>query len=127
MEEEIDVFKIKKGDILVAHYFQEDDFLFKRGYIIFIAKSTPNSNSITTFEGANYSHITIPTIAHIDLMGHFTVKMPGGIGFTISSKKNPNERSKLFRPTIAEYEELMAKLNKNEFRYNKRTKQLEKK
>lgn len=93
---------IKKGDILVANY--PNCYFWERKYIIFIAKGISTST-------------TISSIAHIDLGGILGINMI--IGFDYNK-----DYCYLSKPTVEQYTELIQKLKKNGYQFNKKTKQL---
>ena len=116
---------IKYGDILVAEYPDINAKLYQRNYIIFIANgiiSDSESNS-------RYKSVNIGVIAAINLRGYFFASVEGekrlSIGFTAWSK-DANETSIIRKPKFYEMAELIAVMKANNFKYNKKTKNIEK-
>jgi len=108
---------IKYGDVLVAEYLDIDAKLCQRNYIIFIA------NGIISYR-VGYSNIG--AIAGLDLGGNFFVNRNGlSIGFTTWSK-NDNEISIIRKPKFSEMAELIAVMKTNNFKFNRKTKNIEK-
>lgn len=108
---------IKYGDVLVAEYPDINAKLYQRNYIIFI------SNGIISYRACNSN---IGVIAGIDLGGHFFAKRNGlSIGFTTWSK-NANEISIIRNPKFSEMTELIAVMKANNFKFNRRTKKIQK-
>ena len=116
----MDVKDIKRGDILVANYHPNQyDWEFSRDYIIFIAGG---GRTALHSDGA---WLSIPTIAYIDLEGKFSRK--GSIGFTLKPICAEVSESKLLKPTMSQYVELMEAIAANGYTYNTKTKELKKK
>ena len=109
--------QIKRGNILVAQY--PDATAHKRDFIIFIASGCVTMN---TFVWGDL-YYNIETIAHIDLQQGFTIG--GEIGF-IGESEHKENLSTLRRPTINEMLELNVELKKHGYRYNRKTKNIEK-
>ena len=113
---------IKYGDVLVAEYPDINVKMHQRNYIIFIA------NGIISDGGGNqfYKFVNIGVIAAINLGGHFFTRNESlSIGFTTWSK-DVNETSILRKPTFSEMEELITAMKANNFKFNKKTKNIEK-
>ncbi len=120
------IFDIKRGDILVAEYPDINANLYQRNYIIFIA------NGIISDRGSepNYKFVNIGVIAAINLGGHFFSRRNEresrlSIGFTTWSK-NANEISIIRKPKFSEMAELIAVMKANNFKFNRKTKNIEK-
>lgn len=119
----MEIFDIKRGDILVAEYPDISTNTHQRNYIIFIANgiiSDSESNS-------RYKSVSIGVIAAINLGGYFFANRKGilSIGFTAWSK-DANETSIIRKPKFYEMAELIAVMKANNFKYNKKTKNIEK-
>lgn len=117
---------IKYGDVLVAEYLDINTKIYQRNYIIFIA------NGIISDSGSapNYKFVNIGVIAAINLGGHFFASLNEdvrrlGIGFTTWSR-NVNEISILRKPTFSEMAELVAVMKANNFKFNRKTKKIQK-
>lgn len=108
---------IKYGDVLVAEYPDINAKIYQRNYIIFIA------NGIISNRVGNSN---IGVIAGIDLEGNFFVNRNGlSIGFTAWSK-NDNEISIIRKPKFLEMAELIAVMKANNFKFNRKTKRIQK-
>lgn len=116
----MDIEGIKNGDILVINYHPKPNYYwdFSRKYIIFIA----SGNKIVSHSNGEW--VSIPTVAHIDLVGEFSRN--GSVGFTIKPDSTECE-SELSKPTMSQYVELMEAIATNKYTYNIKTKQLKKK
>lgn len=113
---------IKYGDILVAEYPDIRTNTHQRNYIIFIA------SGIISDSGANsrYKFVNIGVIAAINLVGHFfTSRNCLSIGFTAWSK-DANEISIIRKPKFSEMAELINVMKANNFKFNRKTKKIEK-
>ena len=110
---------IKRGDILVAKHNDLEDYEFERDYIIFIASGSKLSIS----SGNGYICYSIPVIASIDLSNAFN--FGGSAGYTtfvnISYKS-----SELRKPTVSEMLDILSRLKQFGYKYNKKTKNIEK-
>ena len=110
---------IKRGDILVAKHNDLEDYEFERDYIIFIASGSKLSIS----SGNGYICYSIPVIASIDLSNAFNVG--GSAGYTtfvnISYKS-----SELRKPTVSEMLDILSRLRQFGYKYNKKTRNIEK-
>jgi len=108
---------IKYGDVLVAEYPDINAKLYQRNYIIFIANGRISNRM-------GYSHIGV--IAGVDLGGNFFANINGlSIGFTTWSK-NDNEISIIRKPKFSEMAELIAVMKANNFKFNRKTKKIQK-
>jgi hypothetical protein len=116
---------IKYGDILVAEYPDINAETHQRNYIIFIA------NGIISDGGGNqfYKFVNIGVIAAINLGGGFFVnnerEKSMSIGFT-SWSKDANETSIIRKPKFFEMAELITVMKANNFKFNRKTKNIEK-
>ena len=121
MENELELLNIKHGDILVMYCADAKlRYGFKKDYIVFIVSDRPIKFS------CDGKVASIPTIAHVNLNDVLTVSSDNialTIGFTISSFDPP---SKLFKPTMSQYLELMTKLKMEGYVYDKATKTIHK-
>jgi len=115
----MEIFDIKRGDILVAKHNDLEDYEFERDYIIFIASGSKLSIS----SGNGYICYSILVIASIDLSNAFNVG--GSAGYTtfvnISYKS-----SELRKPTVSEMLDILSRLRQFGYKYNKKTKNIEK-
>ena len=115
----MEIFDIKRGDILVAKHNDLEDYEFERDYIIFIASGSKLSIS----SGNGYICYSIPVIVSIDLSNAFNVG--GSAGYTtfvnISYKS-----SELRKPTVSEMLDILSRLRQFGYKYNKKTKNIEK-
>ena len=110
---------IKRGDILVAKHNDLEDYQFERDYIIFIASGEePTAKHF----GWCISY-TIPTIAHIDLSNTFNVG--GSVGYTTYGS-TPHKSSELRKPTVSEMLDILSRLRQFGYKYNKKTRNIEK-
>ena len=111
---------IKRGDILVAKHNDLEDYEFERDYIIFIASGDKVRKGLSSCECVSY---IIPTIANIDLSNTFSVG--DSVGYTtfegISYKS-----SELRKPTFSEMLDILSRLRQFGYKYNKKTKNIEK-
>jgi len=117
---------IKYGDVLVAEYPDISRNTHQRNYIIFIA------NGIISDDGSapNYKSVNIGVIAAINLGGHFFDSMTEGvkhlnIGFTAWSR-NVYEISIIRKPKFSEMAELIGVMKANNFKFNRKTKKIQK-
>lgn len=113
---------IKYGDVLVAEYPDISAKSYQRNYIIFI------SNGIISSSGAILRHkfVNIGIIAAINLEGHFFANRNGlSIGFTAWSE-DANEISIIRKPKFSEMAEFAAVMKINNFKFNRKTKKIEK-
>lgn len=117
----MEIFDIKRGDILVTeHNDLEDDYQFERNYIIFIASGS--KLSISSGDGYYISY-SIPVIASIDLSNAFNVG--GSVGYT-TFENISYKSSELRKPTVSEMLDILSRLRQFGYRYNKKTKNIEK-
>lgn len=112
---------IKRGDILVVKHNDLEDYQFGRNYIIFIASG---SNISEKNLGTCISYI-IPTIAHIDFLNTFNVGSDLSIGYTIF-RETPRKSSELRKPTVSEMLDILNRLRQFGYKYNKKTRNIEK-
>lgn len=114
---------IKYGDILVAEYPDISTNTHQRNYITFIA------SGIISDSGANsrYKFVNIGAIAAINLGGHFFANRKGrlDIGITLLSK-DANETSIIRKPKFSEMAELITVMKANNFKFNRKTKKIQK-
>jgi hypothetical protein len=119
----MEIFDIKYGDVLVAEYPGINANLYQRNYIIFIANGIISDG----VSAPNYKFVNIGVIAAINLVGHFFVDSNESfsIGFTTWSR-NDNEISIIRKPKFSEMAELIAVMKTNNFKFNRKTKNIEK-
>ena len=116
----MEIFDIKRGDILVAKHNDLEDYEFERDYIIFIASGSKPFISSGSSNG--YICYSIPVIASIDLSNAFNVG--GSVGYT--TFENISYKSKLRKPTVSEMLDILSRLRQFGYKYNKKTKNIEK-
>ena len=115
---------IKRGDILVAEYKDVEQNQFEMDYIIFIASGSNPSIS----GGKGYICYSIPVIASIDLSNTLeieTYKTNLSVGYTIYFIEK-RKTTTIRKPTFSEMTELINRLKENGYKYNKKTKNIEK-
>ena len=119
---------IKRGDILVMEYNDinvAERRRFERDYIIFIASGY---NPYISGVGKGYICYSIPVMASIDLSNTVEIethKTNLSIGYTtyfIEKRKTTTIK----KPTFSEMTELINRLKENGYKYNKKTKNIEK-
>ena len=117
---------IKYGDVLVAQYPDINTNSYQRNYIIFIA------NGIISDGGTNqlYKFVNIGVIAAINLGGHFFASRNErgknlSLGFTEWSK-DANQTSIIRKPKFSEMVELITVMKANNFKFNRKTKKIQK-
>ena len=110
---------IKRGDILVSKHNDLEDYQFERDYIIFIASGSKLSIS----SGKGYICYSIPVIASIDLSNSFNVG--GSTGYTTFGNIS-YKSSELRKPTVSEILDILSRLRQFGYKYNKKTKNIEK-
>ena len=121
-------FDIKRGDILVMEYNDinvAERRRFERDYIIFIASG---DNPYISGVGKGYICYSIPVMASIDLSNTFeieTYKTNLSIGYTTYFIEK-NKTTTIKKPTFSEMTELINRLKENGYKYNKKTKNIEK-
>lgn len=115
------IFDIKRGDILVAKHNDLEDFQFERNYIIFIASGSKPSIS----SGNGYICYSIPVMAAIDLSNTFNVGVDLNVGYTLYSIEK-HKTTTIRKPSFSEMTELINRLKENGYKYNKKTKNIEK-
>lgn len=121
-------FDIKRGDILVMEYNDinvAERRRFERDYIIFIASGY---NPYTSSVGKGYISYSIPVMASIDLSNTFEIethKTNLSVGYTIYFIEK-NKTTTIKKPTFSEMTELINRLKENGYKYNKKTKNIEK-
>lgn len=124
----MEIFDIKRGDILVMEYNDinvAERRRFERDYIIFIASGY---NPSISGRGKGYICYSIPVIASIDLSNTFeieTYKTNLSIGYTIYFIEK-RKTTTIKKPTFSEMTELINRLKENGYKYNKKTKNIEK-
>ena len=117
----MEIYDIKSGDILVTECKNLGPYQFKRDYIIFIASgSNPSISS-----GNGYICYSIPVIAAIDLSNTLKVGTNLSIGYIIYFIEK-HRTSTIRKPTFSEMTELINRLKENGYKYNKKTKIIEK-
>lgn len=119
---------IKRGDILVMEYNDinvAERRRFERDYIIFIASGyNPYISSV----GKGYISYSIPVMVSIDLSNTLeteTHKTNLSIGYTTYFIEK-NKTTTIKKPTFSEMTELINRLKENGYKYNKKTKNIEK-
>lgn len=118
----MEISDIKRGDILVTKYNDVEENEFERDYIIFIASGfEPFSRS----SGCGYICYSIPVIASIDLSNTLGVKANLSVGYTIYSIEK-HKTTTIRKPSFSEMTELIGRLKENGYKYNKKTKNIEK-
>ena len=121
-------FDIKRGDILVMEYNDinvAERRRFERDYIIFIASGY---NPSISSGGKGYICYSIPVMASIDLSNTFkieTYKTNLSVGYTIYFIEK-HKTTTIKKPTFSEMTELINRLKENGYKYNKKTKNIEK-
>jgi hypothetical protein len=118
---------IKRGDILVAEYGDANEYKYERDYIIFIASG---SKICIGTGNMNYTSYIIPAIASIDLSNMLNVNRPPleygvTVGFTVYHK-DTYERTEIRKPTVDEVLDILKHLREFGYKYNKKTKNIEK-
>jgi hypothetical protein len=117
----MEIFDIKRGDILVIKCNNLEPYLFERDYIIFIASgSNPSISS-----GNGYICYSIPVMVSIDLSNTLEVGINLSIGYLIDLIEK-HKTSTIRKPTFSEMTELINRLKENGYKYNKKTKNIEK-
>lgn len=114
----MEIFDIKRGDILVAEYPDISTKTHQRNYIIFIASGIISNGAIGV-------------IAAINLGGHFFSSRNErethlSIGFTTWSK-HANNTSILRKPTFSEMAEFISVMKLHNFKFNRKAKKIVKK
>lgn len=122
----MEIFDIKRGDILVAEYPEIREKTHQRNYIIFIASGIISDSC----DNSIFKTVSIGIIAAINLGWHFfAIRDERGrrlsIGFTTWSK-DANETSIIRKPKFSEIAELIGVMKANDFKFNKKTKNIEK-
>jgi len=106
---------IKRGDILVEQCDKTKvDNMMARSTMVFIAENQPTFSNFGADLGDSW--YDIPTLAAILLDDSFMINTE--IGINVSSDS-------IRKPTIKEFMDIMNRLKKNGFRYNKKTKNIE--
>ena len=116
----MEIFDIKRGDILVVKHNDVEDYQFERDYIIFIA----SGSGMAEIKLDTCISYTIPTIASIDLSNTFNVG-DSVVGYTIFGN-TPHKSSELRKPTVSEMLDILSRLRQFGYKYNKKTKNIEK-
>ena len=119
----MEIFDIKRGDILVTKYNNVEQNEFERDYIIFIASGSKPSIS----SGNGYICYSIPVMALIDLSNTFEIKTKTNlsVGYTIYYREK-RKTTTLRKPNFSEMKELNNRLKENGYKYNKKIKNIEK-
>ena len=118
---------IKRGDILVVKHNDVEDYQFERDYIIFIASG---SKICIGTGNMNYTSYIIPAIASIDLSNMLNVNRPPleygvTVGFTVYHK-DTYKTTEIRKPTVDEVLDILKHLREFGYKYNKKTKNIEK-
>lgn len=113
----MEIFDIKRGDILVTKYNNDEQNQFKRDYIIFIASGSKPSIS----SGNGYICYSIPVMASIDLSNILDVetKTNLSVGYTIYHTQK-RKTTTIKKPTFSEMTELINRLKENGYIYNRK-------
>lgn len=109
----MEIFDIKRGDILVTKYNNIEKNQFKRDYIIFIASGSKPSIS----NGKGYICYSIPVMALIDLSN--TLETNLSVGYTIFHKEK-HKTTTIRKPNFSEMKELINRLKENGYIYNRK-------
>lgn len=117
----MEIFDIKRGDILVTKYNDVERNQFERDYIIFIASGSKLSIS----SGNGYICYSIPVMASIDLSNTLEIETNLSVGYTIFHKEK-RKTTTIKKPSFSEMTELINRLKENGYKYNKKTKNIEK-
>ena len=118
---------IKRGDILVAEYGDANEYKYERDYIIFIASG---SKICIGTRNMNCTSYIIPAIASIDLSNMLNVNRPPleygvTVGFTVYHK-DTYKTTEIRKPTVDEVLDILKHLREFGYKYNKKTKNIEK-
>lgn len=113
----MEIFDIKRGDILVTKYNNVEQNQFKRDYIIFIASGSKPSIS----SGNGYICYSIPVMASIDLSNALDVetKTNLSVGYTIYYIEK-RKTTTIRKPNFSEMKELINRLKENGYIYNRK-------
>ena len=117
----MEIFDIKRGDILVMKYNDinvAERSRFERDYIIFIASGSNPSIS----GGKGYICYSIPVMASIDLSNTLeieTYKTNLSVGYTIYFMEK-HKTTTIKKPNFSEMKELITRLKENGYIYNKK-------
>lgn len=121
----MEIFDIKRGDILVVKLNDledyQEDYQFERNYIIFIASGSKPSIS----SGNGYICYSIPVMAAINLSNKFKVGVGLSVGYTIFHKEK-HKTTTIRKPKFSEMAELIAVMKANNFKFNRKTKKIQK-
>jgi len=117
----MEIFDIKRGDILVAKYNDINDgeqIRFERDYIIFIASGSKLSISSS---GNGYICYSIPSMASIDLSNTLKIeaKTNLSVGYTIYYIEK-RKTTTIRKPNFSEMKELINRLKENGYIYNRK-------
>jgi hypothetical protein len=115
---------IKYGDVLVTEYLDISTKTHQRNYIIFIANGIISDG----WDYSTFKSVSIGIIAGINLEGHFvasTNEKSLSIDFTTWSKY-ANEISIIRKPKFSEMAEIIAVMKANSFKFNRKTKKIQK-
>jgi hypothetical protein len=116
---------IKRGDILVAHYAKINTPRFKRHSITFIASGEEPTVKY-------FGSISIPVLAFINLQGELFVankddSFTPTIGYMYKDATRPNLKPTILsKPELKEVLELLNMLTACGYKYNKKTRNIEK-
>lgn len=111
----MEIFDIKRGDILVAKYNDVEQNQFEKDYIIFIASgSNPSISS-----GSGYICYSIPVMASIDLSNTLEIETNLSVGYTIYFIEK-RKTTTIRKPNFSEMKELINRLKENGYIYNRK-------
>lgn len=116
----MEIFDIKRGDILVVKHNDLEDYQFdleefERNYIIFIASGSKPSIS----SGNGYICYSIPIMAAIDLSNTLRIGAGLSVGYTIYSIEK-HKTTTIRKPKFSEMRELINRLKENGYIYNRK-------
>lgn len=111
----MEIFDIKRGDILVTKYNDVEQNQFERDYIIFIASGSKLSIS----SGNGYICYSIPVMASIDLSNTLEIRTNLSVGYTIY-KIVKHKTTTIRKPNFSEMKELINRLKENGYIYNRK-------
>lgn len=116
----MEIFDIKRGDILVTKYNHINDVersRLERDYIIFIASGSKLSIS----SGNGYICYSIPVMASIDLSNTLKIetKTNLSVGYTIYYIEK-RKTTTIRKPNFSEMKELINRLKENGYIYNRK-------
>lgn len=113
----MEIFDIKRGDILVTKYNDVERNQYERDYIIFIASGSKPSIS----SGKGYICYSIPVMASIDLSNTLEIetKTNLSVGYTIYYIEK-RKTTTIRKPNFSEMKELINRLKENGYIYNRK-------